>query len=163
MISAYGLGAWAACGLLIIVRAFYALGDRKTPLRIGLVAVILNLVANLSLVWILAGPGLALGTSITATFQVLVACWILTRRLDDFPWRPIVTVSCQTIFATIVMTAACLAASTLIPHLNISSVLLTKIVALSLPLGAGVAAFLFSAKLTGLTEPFDLLKRKQVE
>ena len=58
MISAYGLGAWAACGLLIIARAFYALGDRQTPLRIGLLAVAVNLVANLTLVWIFAGPGL---------------------------------------------------------------------------------------------------------
>jgi putative peptidoglycan lipid II flippase len=158
MISAYALGAWAACGLLIISRAFYALGDRQTPLRIGLVAVLINLVANLTLVWILAGPGLALGTSITATFQSLVACWILTRRLDGFPWKPIAHTLLRTILATAVMTAACLAASV---EFNIAPPFLGKLVALSLPLGAGAAAFLLTAKLIGLTDPFELLRRKR--
>ena len=163
MISAYGLGAWAACGLLIIVRAFYALGDRQTPVRIGMAAVAVNLVANLTLVWILAGPGLALGTSITATLQFLAACWILTRRLDSFPWRTIVAAMLKTIFATIAMTAACLTASALSQHLEIGSPLLAKVVALSFPLVAGAAVFLLTAKLTGLKEPFDLLRRNRPE
>jgi putative peptidoglycan lipid II flippase len=163
MISAYGLGAWAACGLLIIVRAFYALGDRQTPVRIGMAAVAVNLVANLTLVWILAGPGLALGTSITATLQFLAACWILTRRLDSFPWRTIVAAMLKTIFATIAMTTACRTASALSQHLEIGSPLLAKVVALSFPLGAGAAVFLLTAKLTGLKEPFDLLRRNRPE
>lgn len=158
MISAYALGVWAACGLLIISRAFYALGDRQTPLRIGLVAVLVNLVANLTLVWILAGPGLALGTSITATFQSFVACWILTRRLDKFPWKSISHTLLRTILATITMTAACLLTSV---EVNIASPFTEKLVALSLPLGAGVGAFLLTAKLIGLTDPFQLLQQKR--
>lgn len=161
MISAYGLGAWAACGLLIISRAFYALGDRQTPLRIGLVAVVVNLVANLTLVWFFAGPGLALGTSITATFQVLVAGWILIRRLDDFPWKSIVHALLRTFVATAAMSAACLATSMYPPQVGLGSQFAAKLVALSLPLGAGAAAFLLTAKLTRLTEPFDLFQRKR--
>jgi putative peptidoglycan lipid II flippase len=157
MISAYALGTWAACGLLIISRAFFALGDRQTPLRIGLVAVLVNLVANLTLVWILAGPGLALGTSITATFQSLVACWILTRRLDTFPWQSISHTLLRTILATVGMTAACLVTSV---EVNIAAPFAGKLVALSLPLGAGVGTFLLIAKLIGLTDPFELLQRK---
>lgn len=161
IISAYSLGVWAACGLLIVVRAFYALGDRKTPLRIGLVAVVINLVANMTFVWILAGPGLALGTSMTATLQFLAACWILTRRLDKFPWLSILDALSRTIAATIAMSAACVTASTLTQHLEIGSPLLEKAVALSFPLGAGAVVFLLTAKLTGLKEPFDLLRRNR--
>ncbi|NQV26206.1 MAG: murein biosynthesis integral membrane protein MurJ [Rhodopirellula sp.] len=159
MISAYALGAWAACGLLIIARAFYALGDRQTPLRIGLAAVGVNLVANLSLVWIFAGPGLALGTSITATFQVLLAGWLLIHRLEDFPWNSLGRTLLKTMFACAVMSAACLAAATLTPHLDIGSALITKLVGLLLPLTAGATAFLVIARLTGLPEPFDLLQK----
>ena len=161
MISAYGLGAWAACGLLILSRAFYALGDRQTPLRIGLVAVVVNLVANLTLVWIFAGPGLALGTSITAMFQVLAAGWILTSRLASFPWKPIVHALLRTFAATAAMSAACLATSVQPSQVGLGAEFVAKLVALSLPLGAGAAAFLLTAKLTGLTEPFDLLQRKR--
>lgn len=161
MISAYALGAWAACGLLIISRAFYALGDRQTPLRIGLVAVVVNLAANLTLVWIFAGPGLALGTSITATFQSLVACWVLTRRLSDFPWKPIVKTLFRTAVATATMTGACLAVSVEPSQVDLSSAFATKLLVLGLPLGVGAAAFLLTAKLIGLTDPFELLQRKR--
>ena len=138
-------------------------GDRgpdrlEIATRLGLVAVLVNLVANLTLVWILAGPGLALGTSITATFQSLVACWILTRRLDAFPWKSISHTLLRTILATAVMTAACLAASV---QIDIASPFIGKVVALSLPLGAGTTAFLLTAKLIGLTDPFELLRRKR--
>lgn len=161
MISAYGLGAWAACGLLIISRAFYAIGDRQTPLRIGLVAVVVNLVANLTLVWNFAGPGLALGTSVTATFQVLVAGWVLIRRLDNFPWKSIVHSLLRTFVATAAMSAACLATSIHPSQVGLGSQFAAKLVALALPLGAGAAAFLLTAKLTGLPEPFDLFQRKR--
>ena len=36
MIAAYGSGVWAYCGLLIVQRAFYAMGDRRTPLSFGI-------------------------------------------------------------------------------------------------------------------------------
>lgn len=161
MIAAYGLGAWAACGLLIIARAFYALGDRQTPLRIGLVAVVVNLVANLSLVWIFAGPGLALGTSITATFQVLVACWILTRRVGEFPWRSVISTGVKTFGATLAMSLSCIAMSAVSEQIQPESGLFDRIVALALPLGAGLFVYLATAKLVSLKEPFDLLQRKR--
>lgn len=163
MISAYGLGVWAACGLLIVARAFYALGDRRTPLRIGLIAVVVNLLANLSLVWIFEGPGLALGTSLTASFQILLSGWILTRRLETFPWRSVVTVCLQTIAATIVMAIVCQGSTMLTPPVNEDSSLLIRGLALLLPLGFGTGAFLGTARLIRLTEPFELLRRKQTE
>ena len=52
-------GAWAACGLSVLTRAFYAAGDRRTPVRIGVWAVAVNLVLNLALVWPLGVAGLA--------------------------------------------------------------------------------------------------------
>lgn len=163
MISAYGLGVWAACGLLIVARAFYALGDRQTPLRIGLIAVVVNLVANLSLVWIFAGPGLALGTSLTASFQILLSGWILTRRLDVFPWKPLANVLLRTSAATSIMALACLGSQLLTPPVDVDSPFAVRTVALLLPLGCGTIAFLLTAKLIHLNEPFDLLHRKRAE
>lgn len=163
MISAYGFGVWAACGLLIVARAFYALGDRQTPLRIGLIAVVVNLVANLSLVWIFAGPGLALGTSITASFQVVLSGWVLTRRLDAFPWKPLVDVLLRTSAATSIMALACLGSLLLTPPVDVDSPFAVRTVALLLPLGSGTIAFFLTAKLIHLHEPFDLLHRKRAE
>lgn len=161
MIRAYGLGVWAACGLLIVTRAFYALGDRQTPLRIGLIAVVVNLAANLSLVWVFAGPGLALGTSITASFQILLSGWVLTRRLEVFSWKSLADVLLRTSAATSIMALACQGSLLLVPPVDVHSPLPVRGFALLLPLVSGGIAFLLTAKLIRLTEPFDLLRRKR--
>jgi len=56
MIACYATGVWAYCALPVLVRGYYALGDRMTPVRVGLAAVGLNLALNLLLVWPLALP-----------------------------------------------------------------------------------------------------------
>ncbi len=79
-----GLPAFAAVG--IFTRAFYALGDTRTPVRSTFIAVGVNLGLNLLLVGPLAGlglahRGLALATSVTSLANLaLLALW-LRRRL----------------------------------------------------------------------------------
>src|SRR5690606_3287499 len=53
-ILAYGGGVWATLGLIMIHRGFYALGDRTTPIRVGLYAVAINMLLNILLIWPLA-------------------------------------------------------------------------------------------------------------
>lgn len=47
-IASYGLGVWAFCGLLIVQRGYYAIGDRITPLKIGLSVVVVNICCRTS-------------------------------------------------------------------------------------------------------------------
>src|SRR6185312_894541 len=58
MIRCYGIGVWAFCAAPVIVRGYYALGDRTTPLKAGIVAMALNVGLNLALVWPMAEAGL---------------------------------------------------------------------------------------------------------
>jgi len=44
MVSAYGVGVWVFCGLLIVNRVFYAASDQMTPARQGVICVGLNIV-----------------------------------------------------------------------------------------------------------------------
>ena len=93
-----GLPAFAAVGVL--TRAFYALGDTRTPVRASFVAVALNLALNLLFI----GPlrplglehaGLALATSAAAIANLLQLTWYLRRRVGpleggrmlDTVWR----------------------------------------------------------------------------
>ena len=51
LIDYYGAGVWANCAWPVVVRGFYALNDYRTPVRVGVWVVSLNLVLNLTLIW----------------------------------------------------------------------------------------------------------------
>jgi putative peptidoglycan lipid II flippase len=69
----YAIGVFATCGLQVVTRAFYAMQDMKTPVRVTAATIVLNLALNLALVGPLGAGGLALATSITAIVN-LGAC-----------------------------------------------------------------------------------------
>ncbi|MDA0832184.1 MAG: murein biosynthesis integral membrane protein MurJ [Planctomycetota bacterium] len=105
MIVGYGLGVWAYCGLLILYRGFYAMGDQLTPLKIGTVSVVINLMLNLTLIWWIGGMGLALSTSISATVEIGVAFWLMQRRISSLPIRVLGSTILRTMIATALMVA----------------------------------------------------------
>jgi putative peptidoglycan lipid II flippase len=78
--TAFCLSCYAASVLMISlsatqIRAYHARQDSKTPVKIGVVAVILNLVLNLVLVQVFEEAGLALATSLAATFSFFMLFW----------------------------------------------------------------------------------------
>jgi putative peptidoglycan lipid II flippase len=85
-----GLPAFAAVG--IFTRAFYALGDTRTPVRATFVAVGVNLVLNLMFVGPLAvlglaHRGLALATSVTSLANLAQLAWRLRTKLGGVDGR----------------------------------------------------------------------------
>ncbi|MBX3459505.1 MAG: murein biosynthesis integral membrane protein MurJ [Planctomycetes bacterium] len=66
----------------LLTKAFYAMRDHKTPTRIALLAVVVNLVANVILLQTpLLEAGLALGTAISGAVNLLLLVLMLRRRL----------------------------------------------------------------------------------
>jgi len=108
MIAAYGCGVWAYCGLLIVHRGFFAISDRQTPMRVGLVMLVLNLVLNLTLIQFVGGVGLALSTAITAGVNVLVIAYLFQKRIGQLDWMGIMTTIFKSLLATVLMSAGCL-------------------------------------------------------
>lgn len=70
-----GLVAFSAVNML--ARAFYALGDTKTPMRISLFCLVLNLLLSLWWVAPLRQAGLGLANTVTSALNV----WLLSRAL----------------------------------------------------------------------------------
>ena len=162
MIAMYAVGVWAACMLLIVHRAFYALGDRVTPLRIGVFSVVLNVGLSLSLVFVLQGRGLALATSISVSVQTLVSVVLLSRKVTGFRWPPVFDALIRTTAASAAMAMVCLGC-TLLPGIGAAQSLGARLAALGIPLVSGVAAFFIAARLLCLREPFELLTRRRTE
>lgn len=103
----YALGIWAFGVNQLMVRAFYALGDAKTPLRISVINVAINLALNLLLVHTrLRESGLALATTICATLQVVALLIHFQRRNHHLAWAEIGRSLLRAILATTIMGVA---------------------------------------------------------
>jgi len=77
----YCLGLGAMGGVMILNRAFYAVQDVVTPLKVSIAVVGVNVMLNLVLIGPLAHEGLALATSLSMGFNVLSLHLLLVRRI----------------------------------------------------------------------------------
>ncbi len=80
MLRAYAVGVWAYCALPVMIRAFYANKDVLLPARVGVAAIVANLLLSVLLLRLLGEFGLALATSVVATVQMLVLIVAFSRR-----------------------------------------------------------------------------------
>jgi putative peptidoglycan lipid II flippase len=80
----YTAGLWAFSGLKVVTQAFFSLKDTRTPLWVSLFAVVVNLGAGILLMNPMKHGGLALATTIAATFNFLILFLILIRRIKWF-------------------------------------------------------------------------------
>lgn len=161
VVAMYAIGVWSACGLLIAQRAFYALGDRRTPLRIGLWSVGLNFVANLTLIWPLGGRGLALSTSVCSMLQCVITVAALHRQTQGVDWPRLSAGLSRTLVSTAAMALGCLATNWGMARTQLPSGWLGQLIDLGLPIVVGVGTYLLMADLLGLDEPWELLKRRR--
>ncbi|HEY5311127.1 MAG TPA: lipid II flippase MurJ, partial [Pirellulales bacterium] len=86
MIACYGLGVWAFCASLVLVRGYYARGDQRTPLRMAWLAMGVNVLLNLLLVWPLGECGLALSTSLAGVVQLAGLAWAFDKHQRTLAW-----------------------------------------------------------------------------
>lgn len=103
----YALGLTAFSAVRIVAQAFYALGDSRTPVRVGIAAVGLNVAAMLALMGPLKHGGLALAASVAATFNLLALLWLLRRRLGRIGGRRLGASLWRVTVATALMAAWC--------------------------------------------------------
>lgn len=79
-LAAFSLGLPAYILIKVLTPGFYARADTKTPVQIALIAMAVNLIGNLILVWPLAHIGLALTTALAAWVNVALLYRTLRRR-----------------------------------------------------------------------------------
>ncbi|MBN2332721.1 MAG: murein biosynthesis integral membrane protein MurJ [Deltaproteobacteria bacterium] len=77
---AYTCGLWAYAALRIVVPVFYSLQDAKTPVKVGGVALIINIVAALALMLPLKHIGLALATAISSAANIIILIYLLAKK-----------------------------------------------------------------------------------
>jgi len=99
----YSLGL---CGFFIqqiITRAFYSMQDSKMPMRSAIIAVCVNIVLNLTLIWFMGIAGLAFSTAICSYLQVAILVFVLRKRLGGSLVADFAAIFTKTLVATVVM------------------------------------------------------------
>ncbi len=91
----------------VLVPVFYAHGNTRTPVKIALWAVSGNILLNLIFIVILPDgwkhAGLALGTVLSETFQVIALARILQTSVVKTPWRSIAAAAAKHVLACVPM------------------------------------------------------------
>jgi putative peptidoglycan lipid II flippase len=144
MIAAYSIGVWAYCASPVLVRGFYALNDRVTPLRIGLLTVGVNLAMNLVLIWPLGEIALAVSTAAAASFQVVLLVRAISGQRCPLNWRELRGTALRTLAATAAMAIVVRLALAIVPPGATFSWTFARVM---LPLTAGGLAYLAAFRL----------------
>jgi len=154
ILQMYALGMWAYCSYQIFVRAFYAMKDTVTPLKISCPLAGVHLVAVVGLVWVdRLGAG-AFGAATAGTFAVntLILAVLLRRRVGPFGGRRLLVSIARSAAAAAAMAAALIGLRCALTGRSDG-----LIVGLGVPAGAGV--FILAALLLKAPELSELLQR----
>jgi putative peptidoglycan lipid II flippase len=154
-LMAYSLGLFAYSCVKIYVPSFYALNDTRTPVRISLAAVGINLVANLLLIWLLPDPykhvGLAFGTAISVSMNTALLATAFRRRMGSLKQFHVVPAMAKTASAAVVMGLVVYFSHRLLgPRLE--GPLFLEITGLSLVIGVGIFIYFTLCYLLGVEE-----------
>lgn len=91
----------------VFVPSFYAMQDTKTPVRVGVSMVGLNLLLNV--LFIFTWPtgyrhaGLAFATVLTSIVSCLILGFLLHKRIGSLDWSKILTIALRALLAAVVM------------------------------------------------------------
>lgn len=100
-LAQFGIGS-------LVSRVFYAQKDSVTPVTIGILGVVANVLLNLILVGPLGIGGLALATTVTSTAKTIYLLWSLSRKMGGLHLRLILAEQLKILTANIVLVAGCL-------------------------------------------------------
>ena len=160
-LSFFALGIAGHAALEVLSRAFYALADTWTPVRIGLAAMITNIVLSLIFIEFIGDPGslvrgpfagLALANSLTTLLEALALWWLLRRRVGGIRDEYVVNGVVRALVAALGMGAVVLGADYVLAESS-------GYIRLLVGLGAGVGSFFVLALLLRLDEVSLLTRR----
>ena len=169
----YSVGLWSVASVRVLVPAFYALEDTRTPVVTAAVAFVANLLFVVLLIGPLSAPpeggfgavmatathalgvanlrhgGLALSTSLAATVNLVLLAVLLGRRAGGFLWRPWLMSMTRTLMASVAMVPVVLAITTRVAWFDPGVSLVTRVGWLAVAVGAGGSVCVIALNLLG--------------
>lgn len=160
----YSMGLSLVALVRVLVPAFYALQDTRTPVKVAFVAFILNLLFSLALMGPLLHGGLALASTLSALCQMAMLLYLLRGKIGPIGGRSIALTGGKTLIASLPMA---MVVYWVVSHADwqVFGHKLYKGAVLGGAIGGGVAVFLLSAHLLNIGEYREALKmlRRRLE
>lgn len=157
---------WFSVGILpvalnmVMIRAFYALGDVKTPVVAGVISIVVDIVLCFALMGPLSHGGLALANSVAAFVNAIMLYVILCRKIEGMEPKDFLLDNAKMLLAAAVMAVVVWFCNSL-TMLSGSTILL--LVRMVVAVGAGVVVYGVAAlllKIKSLQELFGQLLKK---
>lgn len=107
----YSLGLFAQSCLQILIKIFYSLHDTVTPVKVGLLTVVINAALSLAFLFLtdLGHGGIALAFSLTGSINVIIYIITLRRKLGTIDGHRVAATTLKAVPAAAVMGAAAFA------------------------------------------------------
>jgi putative peptidoglycan lipid II flippase len=102
-LSFYAIGLCGYFSQQVLTRAFYSIQNSKIPALSALLAVVVNIFLNLSLIWFLGTAGLAAATAACSYLQVVILVTVLRKKLGHSILEGLSRTLIKTIAATAIM------------------------------------------------------------
>lgn len=159
MIAWYSIGVWAFCAGPVLVRAFYAVGDRATPVKTGIAVVAFNFALNVILIWPLGEIALAVSTSLAAMLQVGLLAARFSASGHRLHWSRLAGTLVRAVAATAAMAVGVAMALAFVPKSPGAANMIARV---ALPLTTGLAVYFAAHRLLSSPE-LAMLKGRQPE
>lgn len=153
----YTLGLWAFSGIRILVAAFYSLQDTRTPVKVAVIAVLVNLSLSLALMGPLGHGGLALALSIASSLQFFLLVLFLKKRVPCIEARPVLISVARSFIAAAAMGGAVYYLRSAWPMTAGPAGPLAAILNLAWLVAAGAVIYFATARVIGSTEIRSLI------
>lgn len=140
----YALGLWAIGGVKIVVPAFYAMQDMKTPVWAAFAAFVANIALSLLLMGPLLHGGLALATTLSSLLNLAILLYIIRERVGEIVDLPVVKSFLRSLAGS-VLTALTAYGVCLMGNWEVDGVNVEKVMVISGAVAAGVAVYLISS------------------
>jgi putative peptidoglycan lipid II flippase len=142
----------------VLARAFYALGDTKTPMRISLAAIAVNFIAAFVSISLMPKAGLAIANSTSAAMQCFLLFYALKRKLPKFDLRalfaPVLRMGLAGLVAAVIALASFWVWNRWIGQAGLSA----RVGATFVPIALASMGYFLTATLLRIREASDVLE-----
>ncbi len=148
----YAVGLWAFSGMRVLIAAFYALQDTKTPVKVAIISLGVNVIASLVLMGPMKHAGLALALSVASAVQFGLLAFFLWKKGLFIHAATILKSISKSVAATLVMGSLVFCCRTQWFYTTATQPLREKILSLSTLVFMGIVVYFLMARVLGCRE-----------